>query len=118
VTAVALTEKESWLDVMARYTLKRNNQGAVQTLNLKTQEEVVLAMQRGYAQAGSLRSKLADELIAKGEFEVWYPLPTTPDFTLMASDRFSAAEQDKLGAAAAALAPDASSRCKKPSIAR
>jgi len=105
VTTVALTEKESWLDVMARYTLKRNKQ-TTKFMNLKTQEEVVLAMQRDYAQAGSLRSKLADELIAKGEAEVWYPLPTTPDFTLMASDDLSAAEQDKLGAAAVALSPD------------
>ena len=74
--------------------------------NFKTQEEVVLAMQRGFAQAGSLRSKLAVELVAKGEFEAWIPLPTTPDFTLLASDRFSASEQDKLGAAAVALSPD------------
>jgi hypothetical protein len=106
VTTVALTEKESWLDVMARYVLKRNKQDAVQILNLKTQEEVALAMQRNFAQAGSLRSKLADELVAKGEFEIWYPLPTTPDFTLMASDRFSQAEQDRLGASAVALGPD------------
>ena len=106
VATVALTEKESWLDVMARYALKRNKHEAVPILNFKTQEEVVLAMQRGYAQAGSLRSKLADELVAKGEFETWIPLPATPDFTLMASDRFSAAEQDKLGAAAVALDPD------------
>ena len=106
VTAVALTEKESWLDVMGRYTLKRNKQAPEQILNLKTQEDVVLALQRGYAQAGSLRSKLADPLIATNEFEVWYPLPTTPDFTLMASNRFSAAEQDKLGAAAVALKPE------------
>jgi hypothetical protein len=106
VTTVALTEKESWLDVMARHTLKNNKQDGVQILNLKTQEDVVLAMQRNFAQAGSLRSKLADGLVARGEFEVWYPLPTTPDFTLMASDKFSRAEQDRLGAAAAALGPD------------
>jgi ABC-type phosphate/phosphonate transport system substrate-binding protein len=106
VSTVALTEKESWLDVMARHTLKANKLDGARILNLKTQEEVVLAMQRDYAQAGSLRSKLADGLVAKGEFEVWYPLPTTPDFTLMASDRFSQAEQDKMGAAAAALSPD------------
>jgi hypothetical protein len=106
VSTVALTEKESWLDVMARHALTRNKQGAAQILNLKTQEEVVLAMQRDFAQAGSLRSKLADELVARGGFEVWYPLPTTPDFTLMASDHFSAAEQDRLGAAAVALGPD------------
>jgi len=59
VTTVALTEKESWLDVMARYTLKRNKQTTAKFMNLKTQEEVVLSMQRDYAQAGSLRTKLA-----------------------------------------------------------
>jgi hypothetical protein len=106
VTTVALTEKESWLDVMARYTLKRNNQTTAKFMNLKTQEEVVLSMQRDYAQAGSLRSKLADELVGKGGYEIWYALPTTPDFTLMASDDLNAAEQDKLGAAAVALSPD------------
>lgn len=106
VSAVALTEKESWLDVMGRDTLKRNQQTPRQILNLKTQEDVVLALQRGYAQAGSLRSKHADPLVASNEYEVWYPLPTTPDFTLMASNRFSAAEQDKLGAAAVALTPE------------
>jgi len=107
VNAVALTEKESWLDVMARHTLKRNKVDSVKILNFKTQEDVSLAMQRDYAQAGSLRSKLADELIAKGEYELWHPLPTTPDFTLMASNRLSAAEQNRLGAAAVELSPAA-----------
>lgn len=106
VTAVALTEKESWLDVMGRYTLKRNNQEAVQVMNFKTQEEVVIAIQRNFAQAGSLRSKLANELVAKEEYELWYPLPNTPDFTLMASNRLTPAEQDRLGAAAVALSQD------------
>lgn len=105
VATAALTEKESWLDVMARHALRRNRQ-EVKILNFKTQEEVALAMQRDFAQAGSLRSKLADELVATGDFEVWYPLPTTPDFTLMASDEFSAAEQATLGEAAIALAPE------------
>lgn len=107
VTAVALTEKESWLDVMARHTLKRNRIEGMKVFNFKTQEDVALAMQRDYAQAGSLRSKLADELIARGEYELWYPLPTTPDFTLMASNRLSAAEQNRLGTAAVALSPEA-----------
>jgi ABC-type phosphate/phosphonate transport system substrate-binding protein len=107
VATVALTEKESWLDVMARHTLKRNRHEAVKLLNFKTQEEVAIAMQRGFAEAGSLRAKLADELVARGDFEVWYPLPATPDFTLMASDRFSAAEQDRLGQAATGLSQEA-----------
>jgi hypothetical protein len=107
VTAVALTEKESWLDVMARHTLKRNKTDSVKILNFKTQDDVALAMQRDYAQAGSLRTKLANEMIEKDEYELWHPLPTTPDFTLMASNRLNAAEQNRLGAAAVALSPDA-----------
>lgn len=113
VTAVALTEKESWLDVMGRYTLKRNNASGVKVINFKTQEEVALAIERDFAQAGSLRSKLAGELTARPEFEVWSALPTTPDFTLMASNRLSAAEQERLGAAATALAPEAIAALQK-----
>ena len=105
VTTVALTEKESWLDVMGRYTLKRNKQN-VTLMNLKTQEEVALAMKRGLCEAGSLRSKLASELTATGEYENWLPLPNTPDFTLMASDRLTQPEQDKLGVAASTLGED------------
>ena len=48
-----------------------------------------LAMERNHAQAGSLRSKAAGALVAKGEFEVWHPLPNTPDFTLMACNRLA-----------------------------
>lgn len=103
VAAVALTEKESWLDVMARYTLKRKAPETTRILNFKTQEEVVLSMRRGFAEAGSLREKAVDELVASGHFEVWHALPTTPDFTLVASDRLSAADRDKIGAAAVAL---------------
>ncbi|MCL5060851.1 MAG: phosphate/phosphite/phosphonate ABC transporter substrate-binding protein [Candidatus Thermoplasmatota archaeon] len=107
VTAVALTEEESWLDVMARHTLRRNRIDSVKIFNFKTQDDVALAMQRDYAQAGSLRSKLANEMIAKDGYELWHPLPTTPDFTLMASNRLGAAERNRLGAAAVALDPAA-----------
>lgn len=107
VKSVALTEKESWLDVMARYTLTQNKHDSVRLLNFKTQNEVALAMQRDFAEAGSLRSSLANEMIAKDEFEIWHPLPTTPDFTLMATNRLNATEQGKLGAAAVALSPAA-----------
>jgi len=103
VTAVALTEKESWLDVMARHTLKKNKIDAVKIFNFKAQDDVALAIERDYAQAGSLRSSLANKLIEKGMVEIWYPLPTTPDFTLMATNRLGPAEQNRLGAAAAGL---------------
>ena len=105
VTTVALTEKESWPDVMSRHTLKRNKV-EVELLNLKTIEDVILAMERDHAQAGGLGTKFANELIAKGTHEVWYPLPATPGFTLMASDRLTEGEQNRLGAAAVALKPE------------
>lgn len=107
VTTVAMTEKESWLDVMGRYTVKRNSSGSPKIVNFKTQDDVTIALERNHAQAGSLRSKAADALLAKGDFEVWVPLPNTPDFTLMASNRLTIVEQNKLGAAAVALRPDA-----------
>lgn len=103
VKAVAFTEKESWLDVMSRWVLKENKQTGLQTFNFKTQDDVALAIERDYAQAGSLRIAKANQLIEKGLVEVWYELPKTPDFTLMASNRLSEAERDKLGAAAAGL---------------
>lgn len=102
VKTVAMAEKESWPDVMGRFVLKRNKQ-EVEFLNFKTQEDVVLAMENGYAQAGALGGKFVKELVAKGTHEVWYPLPSTPGFSLMASNRLSESEKDKLGAAAVAL---------------
>ncbi|MDP1644032.1 MAG: hypothetical protein Q8K35_06200 [Thiobacillus sp.] len=113
IHTVALTEKESWLDVMARHALKRNKHESVKIDNFKTQDDMALAMQRDYAQAASLRSRLANELVAKDAFEIWLPLPTTSDFTLMASNRLSAAEQRRLGAAAVALSPAATESLQK-----
>jgi len=113
VDAIALTEKESWLDVMARYTLKQKKIEVAKVYNFKEQDDVVLAMQRDYAQAGSLRSRKADELIAQDGFEVWHPLPTTPDYTIVASNRLGAAAHDKLGAAAVGLSADALASLQK-----
>ena len=104
VTTVAMAEKESWPDVMGRFVLKRNKHEA-EFINLKTQEDVVLAMEKGFAQAGALGTKFAKDLVAKGEYEIWYPLPATPGFSLMASDRLTDSEKDKLAAAAVSLSP-------------
>ncbi|MEW6414946.1 MAG: PhnD/SsuA/transferrin family substrate-binding protein [Pseudomonadota bacterium] len=104
IEAVAFTEKESWLDVMGRWTLKQNKHTGLKTYNFKTQDDVALAIERNYAQAGSLRVSKAKQMIEKGLVEIWYELPKTPDFTLMASNRLSQAERDRLGAAAASLA--------------
>ena len=103
VKAVAFTEKESWLDVMGRWTMKQNKHEGLKTYNFKTQDDVALAIERDYAQAGSLRIAKANQLVEKGLVEIWYELPKTPDFTLMATNRLSEAERDRLGAAAASL---------------
>lgn len=102
IVTVALTEKESWLDVMSRHEIKRSRAN-VEIVNFKSQEDVILALKNGMVQAGSLRMNNASELMAAGGYETWLPLPTTPDFTLMVSDRFSQTEQDKLGAVAVNL---------------
>ncbi len=102
VESVALTEKESWLDVMSRYVIKRSR-NVPQITNFKTQEDVVLALKNGLVQAGSLRSAKAAELLAAGGYETWFNLPATPDFTIMVSDRYSQAQQDNIGRAAVAL---------------
>ena len=70
VNAVALTEKESWLDVMARNTLKKNKIHEVKIFNFKAQDDVGLAIEHDYAQAGSLRNSLANKLIEKGLVEI------------------------------------------------
>lgn len=103
VQAVAFTEKESWLDVMGRWTMRQNKHEGLKTYNFKTQDDVALAIERDYAQAGSLRIAKANELVSKGLVEIWYELPKTPDFTLMATNRMSEADRDRLGAAAAGL---------------
>lgn len=104
VKTVAMAEKESWPDVMGRYVLKRNKH-EVEFINNKTQEDVVLAMENGYAEAGALGAKFVKDLLAKGTYEVWYPLPATPGFSLMASERLTPSEQDRLSAAATSLNP-------------
>ncbi len=104
VKTVAMAEKASWPDVMGRYVLKQNKQ-EVEFLNLKTQEDVVLAMENGYAQAGAIGTKLVKEVIAKGTHEVWYPLPATPGFSLMSSTHLAESEQNKIANAAVALSP-------------
>ena len=102
VSSVALTEKESWLDVMSRYVIQRSR-STPEITNFKTQEDVVLALKNGLVQAGSLRVTKATELLTAGGYETWLNLPATPDFTLMVSDRYSQSEQNRIGQAAAAM---------------
>lgn len=117
VTSVALTEKESLPDVMGRYVLKTKKEKA-KIFNLNAQEDVILAMERNYAQAGGLGPKFANALIAKGEYEAWYPLPASPGFTLVASKQLSEADIKKLRSAASTISPAVIAEMQKVILAK
>lgn len=112
VKTVALTEKESVPDVLGRAALKRNKVEAA-AMNVKTQKDIVIALERGYAQAGGLTSKMAKELLDSGNYEVWFELPSSPGFTLMASSRLTEQERAKLGNAAVTLKPELVEKMQK-----
>ena len=117
VKTVALTEKQSVPDVLGRYVIKQNNQD-VQYMNVKTQEDVILAMKRNYAQAGGLGGKKAQALLESGNYEVWYPLPTAPGFTLVASDRLSEGDREKLETAITSIDPKVVEKLQKAFVSK
>lgn len=117
VSSVALTEKESLPDVMGRYVLKSKNEN-VSLFNLKSQEDVILAMERDYAQAGGLGGKLAKALIEKGQYEAWHPLPASPGFTLVASKHLSEADRNKLQIAVSNIDPAVVNEMQKVFVAK
>lgn len=117
VASVALTEKESLPDVMSRYVLKSKNE-SVKLFNLKSQEDVILAMERNYAQAGALGGKLGKALVEKGGYESWYPLPPSQGFSVVASKQLSEADRKKLSAAISAIGPEIISEMQKVFVAK
>jgi ABC-type phosphate/phosphonate transport system substrate-binding protein len=117
VTTVALTEKQSLPDVLGRHVLKQKKED-VAIFNVKTQEDVMLAMERNYAQAGGLGAKPAKALVEKGKYEIWYPLPTSPGFTLVASNQLSENDKNKLRAAVISLKPEVIQEMQKAIVAK
>lgn len=105
VTTVAVTEKQSVPEVLTRLVLTQNNQ-QVKFMNVKTQADVILAMKRNYAQAGALGGKKAKALLETSkDYEEWYPLPRSPGFTLVASDKLSDSDRAKLERAITSMNP-------------
>ena len=117
VTTVALTEKQSVPDVLGRFVLKQKNEN-VKYMNVKTQADVILAMKRNYAQAGGLGGKPAQALLDSGEYEIWYPLPVSPGFTLVASDRLSESDRNKLEVAISSIDPKVVEKMQKAFVAK
>ncbi len=118
VTTVALTEKQSVPDVLGRFVLKQNNEN-VKYMNVKTQEDVLLAMKRNYAQAGALGGKKAKALLElSDDYEEWYPLPQSPGFMLVASDRLSEEERSKLEVAITSIDPRVVEKMQKAFVSK
>lgn len=117
VTTVALTEKQSVPDGLGRFILKQKKE-QVNYMNVKTQEDVILAMKRNYAQAGGLAGKMAQKLLELGDYESWYPLPASPGFTRVASDRLSESDRHKLEAAIASMDPAVVEKMQKAFVSK
>ncbi len=117
VSTVAFTEKQTVPDVLGRFVLKQNNED-VKYMNVKTQADVILAMKRKYAQAGGLSAKKAQALLDSGEYEIWYPLPPSPGFTLVASDRLSESDKSKLEQAIMSMDPKLVAQMQKAFVSK
>lgn len=118
VTTVAVTEKQSVPEVLARLVLNQNGQ-KVKFMNVKTQSDVLLAMKRNYAQAGALGGKPAKALLeSSDEYEQWYPLPRSPGFTLVASDKLSESDRAKLERAITGMDPKHIARMQPAFVAK
>lgn len=117
VSSIALTERESLPDVMGRYVLKAQGENA-RIFNLRSQEDVVLALERNYAQAGGLGPKIAKALIERGEFEAWHPLPSAPGFSLVGNKSLGADSIKRLRETASRIDPAVIAQMQKVFVAK
>lgn len=91
VNKIAMTGPDSWPGVMGRYVIKQHKLGPTTIIEtVKNQEAVVFLMEQKVAQAGVLSTKKAEAMIATGQYEIWYPLTSTPGFTLMLHNKLMA----------------------------
>lgn len=91
VTSIGITEPDSWLGAMGQNVISERKLIAPAMLQtVKTQDAVAFLLQQKVVQAGVLRTEKADKMIATGEYEAWYPLPTSPDFTVLIHDKLAA----------------------------
>ena len=91
VKRVAMTGVDSWPGLMGRYLLtehKLNLTTSVETV--KNQEAVAFLLDQKAVQAGVLATPKANAMIATGQYEAWYPLTSTPGFTLLLHSKLMA----------------------------
>lgn len=90
VSRIGITEHDSWLGALGMNLIAQRKLMPSNMLEVvKTQDAVVYLLQQKTVQAAVLRSEKANKLIATGEYELWYPLASTPDLTLLIDDKFA-----------------------------
>lgn len=95
VKHISITEMDSWLGAMGQNVIAEHYPNAKAMFEtVKTQDAVVYLLQQGVVQAGVLRTEKANKLMATGNYEVWYPLPSSPDFTMLINDKLVAKYAD------------------------
>lgn len=118
VTTVALTEKQSVPEVLSRLVLRQKDE-KVSFMNLRTQDDVLLALERDYAQAGALGGKKARALLESSDaYEEWYALPRSPGFTLVASNQLSEDDRARLERAIVDMDPEVIARMQPAFVAK
>lgn len=91
VKRIAMTGADSWPGLMGRYLLAERKLGPSSMIeSVKNQEAVVFLLEQKAVQAGVLATYKANAMIATGQYEAWYPLTSTPGFTLLLHNKLMA----------------------------
>ncbi|WP_157662726.1 phosphate/phosphite/phosphonate ABC transporter substrate-binding protein [Sulfuriferula sp. AH1] len=91
VTRIAMTGPDSWPGAMGLYLIAERKLGTPAMVEtVKNQDAVVFLLKQGAVQAGVLGTKIANNMIATGQYEAWFPLTSTPGFTLLMHQKLMA----------------------------
>ena len=91
VKRIAMTSPDSWPGLMGRQLVAEHKLGPASMIEtVKNQEAIVYLLDRGVVQAGAFITVHANRLIATGKYEAWYPLTSTPGFTVLVHDKLAA----------------------------
>lgn len=91
VKRIAMTGSDSWPGAMGRYLMAQHKLDPVSMIEpVNNQDAVVFLLEQKVVQAGVLAIRKANSMVATGKYEIWYPLTSTPGFTLLLHDKLMA----------------------------
>ena len=84
VKRIAMTPADTWPGLMGRQLLAERKLGSIVTVDtVGTQDVVKYLLEQKTVQAGVMITPNAKAMLATGQYEVWYPLNSTPGFTVL-----------------------------------